>query len=97
MYMTWQEGRGPLAVFDQTLVRQAGIKTDRRSILQFYPKPTEQKLQDVEFQAAAEAQGTTPQQLDPRTLLKTIFGVRSVRGGYEFYVIDQYFRPPPTS
>ncbi len=97
MYMSWQEGSGPMAVFDQTLVRRAGIKTDRRVIVQFYPKATEQMLQDVEFQAAAEKQGTTPQRLDPRTLQKTIFGVRSTRGGYEFYVIDQLFRPAPAS
>ncbi len=97
IFMTWEKGASPLAAFDRQLVGRAGIKTDRRSILQFYPKKTEQLLQNVEFQAAADERGTTPQQLDPRILLKTIFGVRSVRGGYEFFVIDQYFRPPPTS
>lgn len=96
MYMTWKGG-GPMAAFDRQLISRAGIKTDRRALLQFYPKATEQMLQNVEFQAAAEANGTTPQQLDPRILLKTIFGVRSTRSGYEFYVIDQRFRPPPAS
>lgn len=97
MYMTWEKNAGPMAVFDRQLAGKAGIKIDRRSILQFYPKKTEQLLQNVEFQAAADARGTTPQQLDPRVLLKTIFGVRSVRGGYEFFVVDQYFRPAPSS
>jgi len=97
IYMSWQEGGGPLAQFDRQLISQAGIKITRRMIVQFYPKPTEQQLQDAEFQAAAERQGTTPQQLDPRTLQKTIFGVRSAGSGYEFHVIDQQFRPAPAS
>jgi len=97
MYMTWKGG-GPMAAFDRQLLGRARIKTDRRMLLQFYPKPTEQMLQNVEFQAAADEHGITPPELDPRILLKTIFGVRSVRGGgYEFHVIEQYFRPPPLS
>lgn len=95
LYMSWRKDSGPMAAFDRQLMTRAGISTHRRLILQFYPKKTEQLLQDVEFQAAAEAQGTTPQELDPRILLKTVFGVLSVRDGYLFYVIDQYFRPAP--
>jgi hypothetical protein len=96
LYMSWKGG-GVLADFDKELLRRAGIKTQRRLVLQFYPKATEQLLQNAEFQAAAEKRGTTPQELDKRILLKTIFGVRTAGRGYEFYVIDQFFRPAPPS
>jgi hypothetical protein len=92
IYMSWQKAGGPMAEFDRQLLRQAGIKTDRRMILQFYPKKTEALLYSLEVQEARKAGHT-----DPREFLKTIFGVRTARRGYEFYVIDQYFRPAPTS
>jgi len=92
IYMSWQQGGGQMAVFDRQLIAQAGIKTDRRMILQFYPKETERLLYSLEVQEARKKGHT-----DPREFLKTIFGVRAARRGYEFYVIDQYFRPAPTS
>ena len=55
-------------------------------------KETQKLILGVELQEAAKSGHT-----DRREFLKTIFGVRSTRGGYEFYVIDQYFRPAPTS
>lgn len=92
IYMSWQKGGGQMAVFDRQLIQRANIKTDRRMILQFYPKETERLLYSLEVAAAREAGHT-----DPREFLKTIFGVRTTRRGYEFHVIDQYFRPAPTS
>jgi len=92
LYMTWQKHGGAMAAFDRQLVARAGIKTQRRLILQFYPKEIEKllaRLEAVEARKAGHA--------DAREFLKTIFGVRSARGGYEFYVIDQSFRPAPTS
>ncbi|MCU0983058.1 MAG: hypothetical protein MUF25_28185, partial [Pirellulaceae bacterium] len=62
--------------------------TQRRMVLQFYPKETEMKLLRLE---AENAKGR-----DARAFLKTIFGVRPAGSGYEFFVIDQFFRPPPT-
>jgi len=91
MYMTWKGG-GTLAAFDRQLVARAGINTQRRVILQFYPEKTEKLLYSLEVQAARKAGHT-----DPREFLKTIFGVRPAGRGYEFYVIDQYFRPAPNS
>jgi hypothetical protein len=70
------------------LLGKAGIGTQRRMVLQFYPKETEMKLLRLE---AENAKGR-----DAREFLKTIFGVRPAAGGYEFFVIDQFFRPPPT-
>jgi hypothetical protein len=86
IYMSWQ-GTSPLAAFDRQLLGRAGIKTDRRMVLQFYPRETELKLLQLE---AENGKGHTAKQF-----FKTIFGVRAARQGYEFYVIDQYFRPGP--
>lgn len=87
MYMTWQNTGGPLAAFDRQLMAKAGVNTQRRLVLQFYPRETELKLLRLE---AENARGR-----DAREFLKTIFGVRAAGGGYEFFVIDQFFRPPP--
>jgi hypothetical protein len=84
--MSWRGG-SPLAAFDRQLLGRAGIKTDRRMVLQFYPKATEDQLEVLE---AENGRGHTAKQF-----LKTIFGVRPKGGGYEFFVIDQYFRPGP--
>jgi len=87
MYMTWQRAGGPLAVFDRQLLAKAGVSTQRRLVLQFYPKETEMLLLRLE---AEHARGR-----DAREFLKTIFGVSAARGGYEFFVVDQFFRPAP--
>lgn len=87
MYMSWQSTGGPLAAFDRQLLGRAGINTQRRLVLQFYPKETELKLLRLE---AEHAKGR-----DAREFLKTIFGVRVAGRGYEFFVIDQFFRPRP--
>lgn len=90
LYMTWKDGKSPIAVFDQQLVQRAGINTQRRVVLQFLPKDVEKQLMVIE--------ATAGKGRDPRAYLKTIFGVREVRsGGYEFFVIDQFFRPVPRS
>jgi hypothetical protein len=87
MYMTWQNSGGPLAAFDRQLLAKAGVNTQRRLVLQFYPKETELKLLRLE---AENARGR-----DAREFLKTIFVVRPAGSGYEFFVIDQFFRPAP--
>lgn len=88
MYMSWQNTGGPLAAFDRQLLGKAGIKTQRRMVLQFYPKETEMKLLRLEAEGAKGR--------NAKEFLKTIFGVRPAASGYEFFVIDQFFRPPPT-
>ncbi len=88
MYMTWQNAGGPLAAFDRQLLAKAGVNTQRRLVLQFYPRETELKLLRLE---AENARGR-----DAREFWKTVFGVRAAGAGYEFFVIDQFFRPAPT-
>jgi hypothetical protein len=87
LYMSWQNAQSPLAAFDQQLLQRAGIETARRLVLQFYPKDIEMDLLRKEAEAGRGK--------DPRSFLKTIFGVRPGGRGYEFYVIDQFFRPVP--
>jgi hypothetical protein len=88
LYMTYRGGSSPLAAFDRQLLEKAGIRTQRRLVMQFLPKPIEQQLLVLE---ATNAKGRSPKEF-----LRTIFGVRERRGGgYEFYVIDQLFRPAP--
>ncbi len=89
LYMCWQKD-GPMSAFDRQLLKRTGIETQRRLILQFYPKGTEELLSHLEAQAARDCGHT-----DPRSFVKTVFGVRPVADGYEFYLIDQYFRPAP--
>jgi hypothetical protein len=88
LYMTWQQGTSPLAAYDRQLIGRAGIATQRRLIMQFYPRETELQLLRLEVE---NAKGR-----DPREFLKTIFGVRPGGSGFEFYVIEQYFRPAPS-
>jgi hypothetical protein len=87
LYMTWRDDRSPIAAFDQQLLQRAGINTRRRVILQFFPKDIERLLLTLEAQ---QVKGR-----DPRTVLKTVFGVREVASGYEFYVIEVRYRPVP--
>lgn len=89
LYMSWRDPNSPLAAFDRQLLAKAGIATQRRLVLQFYPKDVERLLMTIEA-STAEARRHKPQEF-----LKTIFGVREAGNGYEFYVIDQIFRPAP--
>lgn len=89
MYMTWQDRDGPMADLDRQLLGRAGISSDRRVVLQFYPPEVEKQLLLLE---AAEAGDRKPPEF-----LKTTFGVRSAGNGYEFFVVDQMFRPPPVA
>ncbi len=89
MYMSWK-GKGILADFDKQLLTKAGIKTQRRLILQFYPVETRKAILVLEHENARD-EGHT----DTREFLRTIFGVRAAGRGYEFFVIDQFFRPAP--
>jgi len=92
LYMSWQKDSGPLSAFDRQLLVRAGIETERRLVLQFYSKEIEKLLSRLEAQEA-RSHG----QADPRSFVKTVFDVRPIRGGYAFFVKDQYFRPVPAS
>lgn len=81
---TWKEG--VLKQYDQQILSQAGIATRGRVICQFYPQEMYDELHRLEFQSGRE----------PEEWLRTVFGVRKQSGGrYEFYIIQQLFRPAP--
>ncbi len=80
LYMSWQGGS--LRAADKALLSRAGIKTDGRLLVQFYPAETENLLLGLELAYKGRDQGE---------IRKTVFGVREAGGGYEFYVIDQSY------
>lgn len=90
LYMTWRGGN--LEKFDRQLLQRAGIDTGRgRLLMQFYPEEVEDRLAWIEME---NAQNQSP----PKTVqefLKTVFAVKKIRGGYEFVVDSQRFRPKP--
>jgi hypothetical protein len=74
---------GELRAADRELAAKAGVKTDSRVVFQFYDESAYQKLLALE----AEKKGSRP----ISQVRRTVFGVRSNRGRYEFYVIDQQY------
>jgi len=89
LYMSYRNTDSRLAAFDRQLLGKAGISTQRRLVLQFYPEEAERLLMTIEA-STPEARRHKPQEF-----LKTIFGIQETRSGYEFIVIDQYFRSAP--
>ncbi len=81
-YLTWH--RGGLREADKALLARAGIEAGRSIILKFLPGELEQKLVRME---RARAVGR-----DPKEIRRTLFGIRSVGGGYTFYVMDQSYK-----
>jgi hypothetical protein len=76
--LTWR--RGDLEEADRELMARAEIPTEGKAILKFLPPNTEQALAMLERnKAGAEFENVR----------KTRFGVRSEKGGFAFYVIDQ--------
>jgi hypothetical protein len=83
LYMTWRGGR--LREFDTELLRSAGIATEGRMLVQFYPREVEEALASLERRNAGNR--------SPRDFQKTIFGVRAVDSSkMEFFIVEQRFR-----
>ena len=82
LYMLWRSG--PLQRADRELLTAAGIDVRGRILVQFYPRPVEQMLAQLE-------RAHTPNR-EVTEIRKTVFGVRPSGQKYEFYVIDQEFR-----
>jgi hypothetical protein len=74
---------GELRAAERQLAEKAGVKTDGRVVFQFYSDATYRKL--LELEAARKGNRRI------RDVRKTIFGVKSNRGQFEFYVIDQQY------
>jgi hypothetical protein len=89
LYMTWQDGGGTMGDMDRRLLARAGIAADRRIVLQFYPAEVQKQLLILEAMGAGER--------TPSELLKTVFGVRPAGDGFEFYVVEQSYRPRPAT
>ncbi len=67
-------------------MRTAGIDTNNRLVLQFFPKDVEDRLTRIESEYA---NGKT----DLESLNKTVFALRPKGSGWEFFVEEQQFRP----
>jgi hypothetical protein len=88
LYMTWS--RGVLKQFDRQLLAKAGVETDGRVLLQFYPPAVEKNLMMLE-QLEMRRRGI--RSIDQ--VRKTVFGVRPAGSKYEFHVTDQRTRAAP--
>jgi hypothetical protein len=74
---------GELRAGDRQLAAKAGVKTDGRVVFQFYNDATYRSL--LALEAARKGNRRI------KEVRRTVFGVRAVRGTYEFYVIDQQY------
>jgi hypothetical protein len=81
LYMSYRSGQ--LKAFDEQLLRRAGIPTQGRTLLQFYPRQVEATLASLERKRA----GNRPM----RDVLKTVFSVKKSGPGYRFEVIEQQY------
>ena len=78
LYMSWRSGR--LQDADRELLRRAGVPTEGKIVVQFYPADVENALALLEKQF---------QGLDAHQIRKTVFAVRAKGRGFEFYVVEQ--------
>lgn len=81
LYMTWRGG--PLQGADLELLARAGISTEGRVVVQFYPPQVESELARLEKERAGGRK--------IKSIHKTIFGVKLQQSGYTFYVVDQQY------
>lgn len=86
LYFMWRTD-GPLKQFDLQLLNQAGIATQNRQLLKFIPKELENRLAAIELEYA-RAKGHQ----SVREIAKTVFESLPVSGGFEFTVIEQFYR-----
>ncbi len=85
IYFTWREGQ--LRRYDEQLLQRAGIPTEGRIVMQFIPEEVNEMLHRLEFENSPGR--------SPKEWLKTIFGVRPQGNGFEYFIIEQLFRPAP--
>jgi hypothetical protein len=77
-YLTWRTGEMQQA--DRDLLAKAGIDPGERLILKFLPKEVELNLMGLE---------RAFNDLTPKDIKKTRFGVQPDGGGFKFYVLEQ--------
>jgi hypothetical protein len=78
LYMSWRSGN--LREADLALLERAGIATEDKIVVQFFPPELENRLVELELKFANRKQGE---------IRKTRFGIRSVGNGFEPYVLEQ--------
>jgi len=83
LYFAWQDGA--LRAADESLLRSAGVPTERRILLQFFPAELEAKLRRLESDYAGSG-------VELAQIRRTVFGVRPTADGFEFCVLEQYYR-----
>ncbi len=85
LYIGWKSGA--LRAVDRRLLGRAGINSNRKELLHFFPPETQRLMQQVERAHAKR---------DPREIRRTRFQIRPTesKDGYEFVVIEQ--EPPPS-
>ena len=82
LYMSYRSGQ--LKEFDRQLLQRAGIPTQGRTLLQFYPRQVEGQLAALEMKRA----GGRPL----RDIRRTVFAVRRAGAGYRFEVLEQQYQ-----
>ncbi|HUE74420.1 MAG TPA: hypothetical protein VMP01_26290 [Pirellulaceae bacterium] len=77
---------GPLKQADRTIAADAGVNIDGRIVFHFYSDAMYKQL------LALENEKMRPRPISE--VLRTVFGIRPVGNGFEFYVIRQDYRTP---
>lgn len=88
LFFMWRT-ENPLKQYDTQLLNQAGVKTQGRMVIKFIPKDLEEKLA-----VAEKVYYTAKGKKTAKEVAKTIFESRPTSSGYEFVVIEQYYRTP---
>lgn len=86
LYFSWKQGK--LKEYDRKLLQKARIPVARRVVLQFYPKNLENTLAGMERKNAPGKKVIE--------FKRTVFAVRPAGSGYEFHIVSQTFRKPPS-
>jgi hypothetical protein len=81
-WLRWTQG--DLEQADRELAERAGLDPGSGWLLKFVPLETERKLWTLEQTQAGQERS--------KSIKRTRFGVRTVGGGFEFYVIDQTYK-----
>lgn len=88
LFFMWRTD-GPLRQYDTQLLGQAGVRTQGRLIIKYIPKDLENTMALAE-KAYWESKGKK----SVKEIAKTIFESRPTSSGFEFVVIEQYYRAP---
>ncbi|MBN2579700.1 MAG: hypothetical protein JXB10_11980 [Pirellulales bacterium] len=80
-YLTWRSGE--LQKADRALLAKAGVDSQGKIILKFLRPEVEADLVAKEKTRAGG---------NRKKVLKTVFGVKSVGAGFEFYIVEQVLR-----